>query len=110
MFAPSCECACSYLSASERKSVVRVDTSLDRAWTNAVVGSANTGSGLEGTAVERNTHDDLARGSTVGNVPLDRSVGVDTGARSAVEVGLVVSLESDISTCESEHMFPNSRR
>ena len=78
--------------------------------TYAVVRSTDASRLLERTAVERNTHDDLAHGRALRLVPLHGSVGRDTSARTPVEVGLVVSLGSDISTCESKSMFADSRR
>lgn len=81
-----------YLSARERKNVVRVDTSLDGTRADTVVGSANAVGGLERTTVERKTHDDLACSSALRCVPLNSGIGGNTSPRATVEVSLIVGL------------------
>ena len=54
--------------------------------TYSIVRLANTVSALESAAVKRNTHDNLAGGSTVSEVVFDGLVGRDTSTSTAVKV------------------------
>lgn len=81
--------------ARQREHLVVVDAVLPRPGTHARGGLAEPRCALERAPVERNAHDDLARGDARGEVVVDGAVGGKGGrarvGRVRVQVGLVAS-------------------